>query len=1490
MKLIKTTLTVFLFLCVNLIFSQTVISGELQKWHTVTITFDGPNTSETSGTNPFLNYRLNVTFNSPNGKTFIVPGFYAADGRAAETSATSGNKWRVRFTPNETGRWTYTASFRRGTNVAISLNANAGTPTSFNGERGSFNIAASTKSKPDNRARGRLNYVGERYLKFEDDNTYFLKAGSDSPENLLAYNDFDNTIASKTWSPHGRDWRSGDPVWKGSKGKELIGAINYLSNKGMNAFSFLTMNVNGDAKDVWPWAASIHGKVNGSSAADLENRKRYDVSKLAQWEILFSHADAKGMYLHFKTQETENELLLDGGELGTQRKLYYRELVARFGHHLALNWNLGEEHRLYEKLNDTENTRAKAYASYIKSLDPYDNHIVIHSWPQTSHQDKLFGPFLGGGNQLTGISAQIEINNIHADVKKWVVASKNAGKKWVVANDEQGDALRGVTTDASYGGSNGSHSDNRKDVRNKVLWGTLMAGGAGVEYYFGYETGQTDLTAQDFRSRDTKWNDAKIALDFFNNHLLFWEMDTHDELTSSSADYCLAKLNDTYAIYLPNGGSTKLNLSNASGTYTVKWFNPSKGGSLLNGSISQISGGNNVSIGNPPSNTSSDWVALVKKAGTAIDVPVTRIYVTPQRASIKEGETVTLSYTISPSNATNQSATWSSEDETIATVDQNGVVRGLKEGAVQIEAKSSNGLTSNSLVTITPRENGDVPVSGVEVSPQSATIAEGESRTLSAVVSPSNATNKTITWSTSNSNIAVVNNGVVRGVNQGEVVITATTSDGGFISSAVITVTSTSEENVPVTRIYVTPQRVSLEEGATTVLSYSISPSNATNKTATWRSTNTSIATVDANGVVRGLKAGIAKIEAISSNGLKSDATLTVTPREDGDVPASGVEVSPQSATISEGESRTLSAVVSPSNATNKTVTWSTSNSNIAVVNNGVVRGVNQGEVVITATTSDGGFISSAVITVTSTSEENVPVTRIYVTPQRVSLEEGATTVLSYSISPSNATNKTAIWRSTNTSIATVDANGVVRGLKAGIAKIEAISSNGLKSDATLTVTPREDGDVPASGVEVSPQSATIAEGESRTLSAVVSPSNATNKTVTWSTSNSNIAVVNNGVVRGVNQGEVVITATTSDGGFISSAVITVTSTSEENVPVTRIYVTPQRVSLEEGATTVLSYSISPSNATNKTATWRSTNTSIATVDANGVVRGVKAGSAKIEAISSNGLKSDATLTVTPSENSSVAVTGIQISPQSSTIQVGGSLVLSAVISPSNASNKNVNWTSNNTNVAVVNNGVVSTLGEGQVVISAITSDGGFVSSAAITVTSETEENVPVTRIYVTPQRVSLNTGETTTLSYEISPSNATNKNATWFSKNERIATVDQNGVVTALSAGVVEIEAVSADGSFRSDATITVVGQFNARKQRIIVYPNPTSDMVRIAGLTGSKSWIGLYSFDGVLLQQQTIKTGQEAGMSLNGYSEGTYMIKIIDQNRTTIQNVVKR
>ena len=404
----------------------------------------------------------------------------------------------------------------------------------------------------------------------------------------------------KSWSAHAQHWKNGDPDWQGNKGRELIGAINYLSGKGMNAFSMLTMNIDGDDKNVFPY-------VNyNDKDAPQDDRLRFDVSKLAQWEIAFEHADKMGMYLHFKTQETENDQLLDDAQLGNERKLYYRELVARFSHHLALNWNLGEENDIWDEKNDPNQNLVKSYASYFRSIDPYDHHIVIHSY--SSQQDDVYNPLLGENNSVTGPSIQTGRGRVHDDTKKWVDLSLASGVNWVVTNDEQNPPNYGVPPDPGYPGYNASLGPSQGQIREDVLWGNIMAGGGGVEYYFGYSHPQSDLGCEDWTARDRMWDYTRYALEFFQNYLPFEDMDPDDGLVSSG--YCLAKEGSIYAVYMPLAASTPT-VDLTAGTYNVSWYNPREGGSLIKGNT--VSGGQNRNIGSPPSNGSLDWVILIQE-------------------------------------------------------------------------------------------------------------------------------------------------------------------------------------------------------------------------------------------------------------------------------------------------------------------------------------------------------------------------------------------------------------------------------------------------------------------------------------------------------------------------------------------------------------------------------------------------------------------------------------------------------------------------------------------------------------------------------------------------------------------------------------------------------------------------------------------------------------------------------------------------------------
>lgn len=578
--------------CLNMIQAQgtnVVIEGNLKKWHKVTLKFEGEELHENDADNPFLNYRLNVIFKN-NGRIFTVPGFFAADGNAAETSASSGKIWKVRFMPDAAGEWEYEVFFRHGKNIALSDDIYEGEAVGFHGIKGTFNIGESTDETSVFRQKGRLVYNGTSYVTHTETNEAFLKGGAGSPENFLAYKDFDQTPATHAYKPHEADWEIDNPTWKGGKGKSIIGALNYLASKGMNSVYFLTMNVQGDGDDVWPWT-------------NKHERYRFDCSKLDQWEMVFDHMDDLGMLLHIITQETENELLLDIGELKAQRKLYYGELIARFSHHLGLIWNLGEENGYQTWSPKAQNdTDRKAMARYIKTNDPYKNLVVIHTHAVAHAQDHILNPLLGYP-YIDGVSMQIQKpEDVNYTSKKWIKKSKDFNKPWVAFLDEIGPAHTGAKPDAD--------DANHDSMRSKVLWGNLMAGGSGVEWYFGYKFSHNDLNCEDWRSRDKLWDQTKHALDFFKTYLPYKNMVASDDLTESETDYILSKQGEVYAVYQQNAESLKLNLEGVSGKFNVRWYNPRTGGSLKKGKVKSVTGGKLVSLGMPPEKT-GDWVALV---------------------------------------------------------------------------------------------------------------------------------------------------------------------------------------------------------------------------------------------------------------------------------------------------------------------------------------------------------------------------------------------------------------------------------------------------------------------------------------------------------------------------------------------------------------------------------------------------------------------------------------------------------------------------------------------------------------------------------------------------------------------------------------------------------------------------------------------------------------------------------------------------------------
>lgn len=321
--------------------------------------------------------------------------------------------------------------------------------------------------------------------------------------------------------------------------------------------------------------------------------------------------------------------------------------------------------------------------------------------------------------------------------------------------------------------------------------------------------------------------------------------------------------------------------------------------------------------------------------------------------SIKQGERKKIGITIEPKNATNQEIEWSSSNEEILKVDQNGTVEGLTVGSAVVTAKTTNGLTSNTLIKVTKQEK-TVAVTDLVLSSSSTTISVGSSVNINTKIVPSNATNKKITWSTSDSSIATISNGMVYGKSAGAVIITATTNNR--ISRQIQIVVNP----VTIKSISLNETNYKLGIDGEIKLYVTFNPSNATNKKITWTSSNSSVATVNSNGVVTAKKLGDTIITAQTSNGKVATCKIKVTNES---IPVTSLSLSAKKYVVKVNEKVGITPIISPNNATNQKVSYKVNNSAIAEVqSDGTIKGIKEGIVEVTATSNNGKTSKSYVI------------------------------------------------------------------------------------------------------------------------------------------------------------------------------------------------------------------------------------------------------------------------------------------------------------------------------------------------------------------------------------------------------------------------------------------------------------------------------------------------------------------------------------------------
>ncbi|EHJ02125.1 Ig domain protein group 2 domain protein [Clostridium sp. DL-VIII] len=429
-------------------------------------------------------------------------------------------------------------------------------------------------------------------------------------------------------------------------------------------------------------------------------------------------------------------------------------------------------------------------------------------------------------------------------------------------------------------------------------------------------------------------------------------------------------------------------------------------------------------------------------------------------------------------------------------------------------------------------------VESVTLNTNSLNWTVGKTGTFTATIAPSNASNKAVTWGSSNTKVATVDaNGKLTAVGAGSATITCTASDGSG-KSATCTVTVTNPLT-KVTSVALNTANLNWTVGKTGTFTVTVGPSNASNKGVTWKSSNTKVATVDANGKLTAVGAGSATITCTASDGSGKSATcvVTVTPAI---VKATSVKLNTNKLNWTVGKTGTFTATVAPSNASNKGVTWKSSNTKIATVSsNGKLTAVGVGSGTITCTASDGsGKSATCTLTVTNPLTK---VTSVALNTANLNWTVGKTGTFTVTVGPSNASNKGVTWKSSNTKVATVYANGKLTAVGAGSATITCTASDGSGKSATcvVTVTPAI---VKATSVKLNTNKLNWTVGKTGTFTATVAPSNASNKGVTWRSSNTKVATVSsNGKLTAVGVGSATITCTASDGsGKYATCAVTV--------------------------------------------------------------------------------------------------------------------------------------------------------------------------------------------------------------------------------------------------------------------------------------------------------------------------------------------------------------
>ncbi len=670
---------------------------------------------------------------------------------------------------------------------------------------------------------------------------------------------------------------------------------------------------------------------------------------------------------------------------------------------------------------------------------------------------------------------------------------------------------------------------------------------------------------------------------------------------------------------------------------------------------------------------------------------VTSIELSKENLTLEKTFTAQLTATVLPEDADDRSVTWSSGNNEVATVSQEGLVTAVGVGTADITVKANDGSEMSAIckVTVTPKL-----VTSIKLDDEELTIVRTHTRQLTATVLPEDADDRSVVWSSGNEEVATVDDtGLVTALKVGEASITATANDGSGVSATcVVTVTPKLAESISLNETELT-----LERTATAQLTATVLPETTDDRSVTWSSDNTAVAKVDEYGMVTAVGVGETVITAITDDGTDLTATcfVKVTPKLVKSLSLSETELS-----IENGSSAQLTAIISPQDADDGSVAWTSNNTMAATVDaTGRVTATGVGTAVITVSTNDGSNLS-ATCTVTVTPKE---VAHISFDKTTLTLYVNESSQITATVLPDDADDRRLIWSSGDIDIARVSSNGEVTAVGVGETEITATANDGSGVSAVCRVTVLP---IMVTSIILDRESLELFDNSSFQLTATVLPYNATDRTVTWQSTNDRVASVNaDGTIYVWDVGETDIIATANDGSGVSATChLTVIPVMMESITLDKEY-----LEIQDGdRVKLIVTALEPYDVSDSSLTWTSSDENVATVyngSSNGcyiLAEGVGETDIIASANDGSGVSATCRVTVTP-----VKVSEVLLGKTELVMVKGQSEKLIPTVWPDNASDKSLTWTSSDESVVTVDNdGSVEAVNAGEADVTATTNDG----------------------------------------------------------------------------------------------------------------------------------------------------------------------------------------